>query len=269
MNDTFLGVVAAGLYLVSGGLLGMRMSGADRRALVKKSLLIALVIAALILHAGMLQQTIFTEHGINLGFFNALSCTSWLIAVLLLITALVHPVENLGVVLLPFCAISIVLALSFSADNLLRDNLSWPMRTHIIVSILASAVFAMAAVQALLLSIQEYALRHRYARSFLREIPPLVTMESVLFQLLTGGFLFLSVALLSGFLFLEDLFAQHLAHKTLLSVLAWLVFAILLWGRWHFGWRGRTAIRWTLGGFFALMLAYFGSKLVLELILHR
>ncbi|EDN66789.1 Cytochrome c assembly protein [Beggiatoa sp. PS] len=83
------------------------------------------------------------------------------------------------------------------------------------------------------------------------------------------GFGFLSLSLISGMVFLEDIFAQHLVHKTALSIVAWCVFAILLFGRWRYGWRGKTAIRWTLSGFVALMLAYFGTKMVLELILHR
>ena len=84
-----------------------------------------------------------------------------------------------------------------------------------------------------------------------------------------SGFALLSAGLLTGIFFLEDIFAQHLVHKTVLSIVAWLVFGILLWGRWRFGWRGRTAIRWTLSGFVVLLLAYFGSKFVLELILQR
>jgi len=68
---------------------------------------------------------------------------------------------------------------------------------------------------------------------------------------------------------LQDMFAQHLVHKTILSISAWLVFVTLIWGRWRYGWRGRMAIRWTLSGLFTLLLAYFGSKLVLELILNR
>jgi ABC-type uncharacterized transport system permease subunit len=94
-------------------------------------------------------------------------------------------------------------------------------------------------------------------------------MESLLFEMIALGFALLTLALGTGFMFLEDMFAQHLAHKTLLSVLAWSVFGVLLWGRFRFGWRGRTALRWTLVGFVVLMLAYFGSKFVLELILHR
>jgi ABC-type uncharacterized transport system permease subunit len=91
----------------------------------------------------------------------------------------------------------------------------------------------------------------------------------LLFQMIAIGFVLLSLALLSGLLFLEDIFTQHLVHKTVLSSIAWAVFGILLWGRWRFGWRGRTAIRWTLSGFATLALAYFGSKLVLELLLKR
>lgn len=84
-----------------------------------------------------------------------------------------------------------------------------------------------------------------------------------------GGFALLSLALVSGFVFLDNIFAQQMVHKTVLSIAAWAVFGILLWGRWRYGWRGRTAIRWTLSGFTALVLAYFGSKVVLELILNR
>ena len=74
---------------------------------------------------------------------------------------------------------------------------------------------------------------------------------------------------LTGFLFLENMFEQHIAHKTILSILAWLLFAVLLWGRWKFGWRGQMAIRWTLGGFAFLILAYLGSKFVQEILLNR
>ena len=94
-------------------------------------------------------------------------------------------------------------------------------------------------------------------------------MENLLFQMIQVGFVLLTLALLSGFIFLDNIFAQHLVHKTVLSMIAWLLFAILLWGRWHFGWRGKKAIHFTLGGFIFLMLSYFGSKIVLEIILHK
>ena len=140
---------------------------------------------------------------------------------------------------------------------------------HILIAILAYSLLALAAVQAVLLAIQDYRLRHRQPGGFLRGIPPVTAMETLLFQMIGAGFILLSITLISGFFFLEDLFAQHVAHKVVLSFIAWCVFGTLLWGHWRFGWRGRTAIRWTLSGFAFLMLAYFGSKMVLELILGR
>jgi ABC-type uncharacterized transport system permease subunit len=94
-------------------------------------------------------------------------------------------------------------------------------------------------------------------------------MEHLLFVLITLGFFILSLSLLSGLLFVDDLLAQHLAHKTVLSIAAWAMFGALLWGRWRRGWRGRMAVRWTLSGYAVLILAYFGSKIILEQILSR
>jgi ABC-type uncharacterized transport system permease subunit len=94
-------------------------------------------------------------------------------------------------------------------------------------------------------------------------------MESLLFQMSAVGFILQSLALLTGMFYLEDMFEQHLVHKTILSIAAWCVFAVLLWGRWKFGWRGRTAIRWTMAGFTILLLSYFGSKMVLEIFLNK
>ena len=68
---------------------------------------------------------------------------------------------------------------------------------------------------------------------------------------------------------MEDFFGQHLSHKTVLSTISWIVFGILLWGRHQLGWRGKTANRWIITGFTFLLLAYFGSKFVLEIILDR
>ena len=139
---------------------------------------------------------------------------------------------------------------------------------HILTSLLAYSILGLAALQSILLAIQDFHLRNRSPGGFIRALPPLQTMESLLFQMIGVGFVLLSLALLSGILFLEDIFAQHLVHKSTLSIAAWVVFALLLWGRWRFGWRSRVAIRWTLWGYVFLMLAYFGSKFVLELVLN-
>jgi len=215
----------------------------------------------------VLYPALFTPGGINLGFFNAASLIGLLTAVLLLIAAFGRPLANLGVALLPFAAFTLGMMLAFPAQERTTEAANWRLDLHILMSIMAYSLFAIAAVQAILLAIQDHQLRNRRPGGIIRALPPLQTMEDLLMQLILAGFILLTLALLSGFFFLEDIFAQHLVHKTVLSIAAWLVFATLLWGRWKFGWRGRTAIRWTLGGYIALMLAYFGSKLVLELLL--
>jgi ABC-type uncharacterized transport system permease subunit len=267
--NAIIGGLAALFYLLAGGLLARRLAQAGGDAVQPKAGPLALGWGAALLHTLILAQTVFQPAGLNLGFFNALSFTAWLIGVVLLAAALVRPVENLGIFVLPFVALMLLLGLWFPAERIVADAGRWALELHIFIAILSYSLLTLAAVQALLLAIQEHRLRRRLPGGFLRGIPPLTTMESLLFQMIGAGFVLLSVTLISGLFFLEDLFAQHLAHKAILSFIAWCVFGVLLWGRWRFGWRGRTAIRWTLSGFAFLALAYFGSKLVLELILRR
>jgi ABC-type uncharacterized transport system permease subunit len=150
-----------------------------------------------------------------------------------------------------------------------RSDWSTGLASHVIFSIIAYGVLTIASLQAVALAIQENALKKHRTLKLINILPPLQTMEELLFDMLWLGFILLSASIASGYLFVEDLFAQHLVHKTVFSITAWLVFATLLWGRHQQGWRGKTAVRWTLVGFAALMLAYFGSKFVLELLLHK
>ena len=267
--NALIGGLAALFYVLAGGWLAMRLARASTGQSGAKGGPLALGWAAALLHAMILSQTVFQPAGLNLGFFNALSFTGWLIGVLLLAAAMVRPVENLGILLLPFSAMTLVLGLLFPTERIVADAGQWPLELHILIAILAYSLLALAAVQAALLAVQDRRLRQRQPGGFLRGIPPLTAMESLLFQMIGAGFILLTITLVSGLFFLHDLSAQHLAHKAVLSFIAWGVFGILLWGRWRFGWRGRTAIRWTLSGFAFLMLAYFGSKLVLELVLQR
>ena len=143
------------------------------------------------------------------------------------------------------------------------------MLSHILLSILAFSLISIAALQALFLAYQNHQLKHKNPTGLVSKLPPLQTMEMLLFELLWVGITLLSLSILSGILYLQNIFAQHLVHKTVLSIIAWCVFAVLLWGRHYSGWRGSTAIRGTLVGFAFLVLSYFGSKFVLELILER
>lgn len=262
---TAFSLLAILLYVSTGALLAVRLfrSGAPW----EKGGLILLGLAAVLLHALVLAQTIPVQGGWRLGFANAASLVSGAVALLLLISALLRPVENLGIAVLPLAALGLGLG------AFLPEYRAMPMvpglEIHVLLSVIAYALLSIAAVQAVLLWVQEKHLRNKHPGGFVRALPPMQTMEDLLFQMIGLGFVLLTLALLSGFAFLNDVFAQHLVHKTVLSMLAWAVFATLLWGRRVLGWRGRTAVRWTLSGFAVLMLAYFGTKVVLELILHR
>ena len=234
-----------------------------------KRLMVSLGSVGLILHAIVLYHNVFNPAGVNLGFFNALSLLSGIIVLLLVIAATSEPVENLGIAIFPLAGIAVVLEQIFPSHDILTEHEAIKLDVHILISILAYSVLSIAAVQAILLAIQNKQLHDRRILGFVRALPPLETMENLMFQMIGLGFVLMTLSLVTGILYLKDMFAQHLAHKTILSITAWLVYAILLWGRWRHGWRGKTAIRWTLGGFASLLLAYFGSKLVLELILKR
>lgn len=264
-----LTTLAVVCYLAAALLLLRRLAlGAEAAARSRlPALLTGLVAAAL--HAFLVYSAIFQPGGLDLEFFYAVSLIAWLVALLLLLASLSQPVENLGIVVLPLSAAALVIQMFWPASPNLLDKAGTEMGSHVLISILAYSVLALAAVQAILLAIQDRHLRNRHPGGFIRALPPLETMERLLFHMLGLGFILLTLSLLSGFIYLEDMFAQHQVHKTVLSVIAWLVFAVLLGGRWRFGWRGRQAIHWTLAGFVLLMIAYLGSKLVLELILAR
>lgn len=267
--QTTLSILPLLLYMLCGGLLLFRLLGKDILAGIQKKQILLLAIAALILHTVVLYQSLFTPAGLDIGFYNVLSLVAWLVALLLTLAALTMQIECLGVVVYPFAALMLLVSQLPAQHHLLGYGMPPGIHFHILISILAYSVLSIAAVQAMLLYIQEVQLHNKHPGGFIRELPPLQTMETLLFRMISIGFIVLGISLLSGVVYLEDMFAQHLVHKTILSIIAWGVFGILLWGRWQFGWRGRIAIRWTISGFILLMLAYFGSKFVIELILDR
>jgi len=257
------------LYLASAALLLRRLAAGVQAAQRTKLVALSMGIAAAFSHIASLYHIIITPEGLNLTFFHVLSLTSWLAAILVLFSALKTPVENLGIAVLPFTAVALSLQSLSAGDIANVEIVGLGLKAHILISIFSYSLLTIAALQALLLAIQTRHLRNRHPGGFIRALPPLETMETLLFRMIGLGYILLSLSLLSGVIYIEDIFAQHLVHKTVLSFAAWVVFAILLWGRWRFGWRGRTAVRWTLSGFAVLVLAYFGSKLVLEFIVLR
>ncbi|TVQ88122.1 MAG: cytochrome C biogenesis protein [Chromatiaceae bacterium] len=271
MNTTVISYSTLIAYIGSAFLIGWRLFAhlPDELTPRLRGATLGLAYAGLTLHTWILYISIFSHDSLSLGFFSALSLAAWTVVAALLFSSLSKPVENLGLVILPLAAVTVALNMAFPRVSFMGEHASWVLKLHVLLSMLAYSLLTLASVQALLLAVQDYHLRRRRPGGFVRALPPLLTMESLMFEMIGIGFVLLTLALLSGFAFLEDMFAQHLVHKTVLSVLAWLVFGGLLLGRRLWGWRGRQAISWTLSGFAILILAYFGSKFVLELILQR
>ncbi|TVS13514.1 MAG: hypothetical protein EA417_16185 [Gammaproteobacteria bacterium] len=265
MITALSGVFALGTYLAAAVI---QINGLARREPAARPLLLVLTAAAAIAHAVAASSLLVTPEGLHLGLFRVASLVTLTTVLLVLALAISRPIENLFVVTVP-------LAIMTLAGSLLLDTGFEPIPSpevgfsvHVILAILAYAVLAMAVCQALVTGWQERQLRNRRAFAVLGNLPPLQTMERVLFELLWVGLTLLTLTIASGLYFLDDIFEQRVVHHTLLSMSSWVVFAILLWGRYRLGWRGRTAIRWTLAGFGLLLLAYFGSKLVIEIILR-
>ena len=244
-------LLAVVLYLVATAMLARPLFGRDAAATAPS---LAIASAAVLAHAGVL----FSAHrgALDLHFFAALSLVAGVVSALTLIVNLSRPVAALGVIVFPLSALLLGIDM-FAAPATTPQAMDWQIKLHVTVALLAFSVLSIAAALAILLALQE------------RALPPLTLTETLLFRLIGAGFALLSLTLLTGILFVDNLFAQHLVHKTVLSIVAWLVFGVLLWGRWRHGWRGRRAVNMTLSGMAILLLAFFGSKFVLEVILHR
>ncbi len=264
MTSLAIGILSIGCYVISTVLLS--------KDIIKEKSHIQSIIPgwiAVVAHFTYIAITSVQKNTLDFGFFSIGSTISSIIALLLLLVSLSKPIDKLGVAIFPIAILMLTLALIYPSTDQAIANYNWKMGAHIFSSIIAFSLLNIAALQAIFLSVQEQQLRKHPPRKIILTLPPLQTMESLLFQLISTGVIFLTVSLLSGFIFIDDLFAQQLVHKTVLSIFAWLIFSALLYGRIRYGWRGQTAIQWTLIGFASLLLAYFGSKMVLELILQR
>lgn len=270
MGSPYLGFAAVALYATSTYLLYRSVAaeppGSDtNQESSSLSLIWAIALAAAAVHGWILIHTTFTLAGLNLAFFNSLSITTWFAVMITLLLNVGRPVINLGLILFPMTALAVLASILISnpSTSTIAPKVSW----HVLISVIAYALLTIAAGQSVLVSLQDKRLHSHRPGGFLHALPPLAVMEAVLFQLLGVTFLMLTLALITGFVFLDDVFAQRLVHKTALSVVAWLLLAVLLIGQWQWGWRGQKAAGMTIGAFLSLLLGYFGSKLVIELVL--
>lgn len=268
-NHKLPGIAALMLYLISAAMLwyAATTDQENHSGLTRgRAVLVGFITAAgAALHLFMLLGTAYNNGQLNFSFFNSLSVTAWFTVVLLLLVSIGRPVLTLGLIVFPSSAALIACALAFAGTGALsvEPQLQW----HVLISVVAYALLTMAAVQSILVSLQDKRLRAHRPGGLLRLLPPLKLMEQVLLQLLIASFALLTLALVTGVVFLDDLFAQRLVHKTTLSLVALILLAVLLIGHFRFGWRGQKAAKMTLGAYIALVLGYFGSKFVKELLL--
>lgn len=228
------------------------------------------ILAGLLLHGWLLYGSLFNG-GLNLGLTNALSAIFWLTVLIYWITDLKLHLHSLQAFVLPPAALFVLLQELLPETHVLPYADQPLFKLHLVIAMLAYSLFTFAALHAMLMAAAESNLHQKASLIKVPDFPPLITMETLLFRIIWLGFILLTLTLLSGFVFSEQLFHQAMKfnHKNVFTLISWLIFAGLLLGRQVYGWRGRTAIRWTLTGFVVLLLAYVGSKFVLEILLHR
>lgn len=274
--------------------------GNDGRELPAAQRLVLLV--TWVAHGTALFGSLFERDGLRLGFAFALSATMWLAVAIYWVESLYVRLASMRVLILPLAALCTLLPVWFPGALMPAQSGNRAFELHLIVAIAAYGLLTLAALHALLMAALDRWLHGAAAggaggagsapgmgmmpgmtagsadsawskacQAVLGQLPPLMTMERLLFRTLAAGFVLLTLTLISGVIFSEELFGRpvRFEHKTVFGFLSWCIFAALLLGRRYRGWRGRRALRWTLAGFFTMFLAYVGSRFVLEVILHR
>jgi len=229
------------------------------------------VLAPLGLHGWLLAQSALGGPALVLGVGNAISAILWLTVLIYWVGNFFYKLEGLQSLVMPVAAIAALLPALLPAPPPLPNTELGVFKVHLLISMLAYSLFTIGSLHVLLMALLERRLHDGVLSQTLQRLPPLLAMEALLFRIIWAGFVLLTLTLASGVMFSEELFgrAAKFSHKTVFGVLSWLIFAALLAGRHIYGWRGRVAVRWTLAGFLTLVLAYIGSKFVLEVILGR
>jgi len=232
-----------------------------------------LLILALLAHGFALHAAIFPGGEMRFGFSVAFSLAVWLAICFYWMETLYNRLDGLRAIVLPAGVLACALVVFFPASHVLSDSsvASPVFRIHFIIAMLAYSLFMLAALHAMLMAMATKQLHNGRLSRALANLPPLLTMETLLFRLIGVAFVLLTLTLLTGIMFTETLFgtAFRFDHKSVFATISWFLFGILLIGRHFRGWRGRVALRWTLAGFITLMLAYIGSRFVIEVLLHR
>ena len=229
------------------------------------------VLVPLAMHGYLLGRSLFAPDGLHLGVANAVSAILWLTVLIYWVGNFFYRLDGLQALVLPLAAAAVLLAAVMPPARALPNTDLAAFKFHLLIAMLAYSLFTIASLHVALMALLERRLHDGTVTLVLQKLPPLLTMEALLFRIIWAGFVLLTLTLASGVVFSEELFgkAAPFNHKTVFGVVSWLIFAALLTGRRIYGWRGRMAVRWTLAGFLTLVLAYIGSKFVVEVVLGR
>lgn len=231
---------------------------------------VAALLFAMLLHGYLLYPNIVTHYGLNFNLFNTLSLTTLFFLGFFILFSLYRPILSLGLLAAPTAFVGLSAGYFGRAAYKPLAQIQPLLEIHIVISLAAYCVLLMACIQAIILKLQIRELKHTSRHRFwVSRLPPLQSMESLLFDMLLLGFVLLSVALVLGVISTYDILMQNIAHKTIFSALSWLIFGWLIVGHYRYGWQGMRAANMTIYGFILLAIGFIGTKVVLELILQR
>ena len=264
MSTVIAGCTATALYFITAFRV-LRTSKAGKPSFSILSIAGMIGSLALTSHAVTIFSRAVKTHGVSLDVYTAASTIAWLMSGLVLIGSKRQSLAALSLVVFPFSGILVALSLFFSADLLISETVG--IRIHVALSLIAYSLFSIAALQSAYIIVAEYKLKNH--TPIMKILPPLALMEDLLFQLTFVAFFLLTLGLIVGLFIVDDVFNQHLSHKIVFSVIAWLTFLSLLFGRYFKGWRGKKATYLVMGGSICLAIGFLGSKFVLEILLTR
>ena len=257
------------LYLIAAaGFAGSRLRQDSRYAGLMRTGAFVLAVIAIAVHAAGLFDSLTLGVGINVSLVSSVSLIGPQLAIIGALAAFDSDLRGVAAGLIVLAAPTAI-ATQTGTVEVTESGLSWQLQTHVFTAMFAYGLLAAGSILAIYALVQDRRLRAAKLSPVNQLFAPLEKTERVLYGVASAGIAVLAMSMALGITFVENLFAQHLVHKTVLSLIALLVFGILLAGRHFAGWRGKRAIYLYLGGFIILCVAYFGSRYILEVILNR
>ena len=262
--DMLIALLATCLYFSA---LGLVVPGLTNSNGIKTRPVFFCALAAIALHILLLKNLILGGIGQNLSILNVASMISVLIAGITTIAMLKMRVWFLLPVVYSFAAINLLAATFLPGAFITHLETHPAVLLHISLALFSYSTLMIATLYAIQLAWLDHKLKNKKSLAINPNIPPLMMVERQLFKIILVGNSLLTVTLLSGYVFIHDWLIQGKTHKAVLSLMAWAVYSVLLWGHYQRGWRGRSVVWFSLIGAFLLTLAYFGSRFVKEVII--